>query len=249
VKSISVSATVDVKHNAEITEGAELLDGKKIQSWDWWSKSWPLNRMLDTFREGSSGEPVLAHRAASLHPPTKTHPSHIYAFANPGDPSNVGYLRFLPVGNDLYVFSLNNATPPKEAYLNMLSYKIPFTKVTKTNESQLFWEFNLVFLGWKDRSKVSLSNLGDKTGTVLIGEGFKDLGNLSKSKSFSYNWVAELVKNTEPNQTLTTLMSFSEKDFVAALEAAPQASVLLAPVFKEAPITPMEFLGIPKFVE
>jgi hypothetical protein len=131
----------------------------------------------------------------------------------------------------------------------MLSYKIPFTKVTKTNESQLFWEFNLVFLGWKDRSKVSLSNLGDKTGTVLIGEGFKDLGNLSKSKSFSYNWVAELVKNTEPNQTLTTLMSFSEKDFVAALEAAPQASVLLAPVFKEAPITPMEFLGIPKFVE
>ncbi|MFN9820577.1 MAG: hypothetical protein ACK56K_07765, partial [Akkermansiaceae bacterium] len=117
VKSISVSATVDVKHNAEITEGAELLDGKKIQSWDWWSKSWPLNRMLDTFREGSSGEPVLAHRAASLHPPTKTHPSHIYAFANPGDQSNVGYLRFLPVGNDLYVFSLNNATPPKEAYL------------------------------------------------------------------------------------------------------------------------------------
>jgi len=96
VKWLSVNPTLTPDGDAWIKEGGELLDGRVVPTWDWWSKEYRLPRF-----GSKEWAPELVvpkpGEAVSASNPT------VYAWMMVGHPGVMGFLRFSKVGDKLYV--------------------------------------------------------------------------------------------------------------------------------------------------
>lgn len=183
VKSLTVKATVDSAGNAEAPVGAELLDGSKVPTWDWWAKAWTYDFATDFFTTGNgiSREPHLtsANSGAQFD-------SHLYYWTISGEHSQGGVLRFVWVGADLYVVgSSDKMVPSSRGYLKSV-YTLPISKVTRNSDGSLSWAFHDGRFGRVDTATVSVAaNSG-----LLVGKNTMLYNDGSKA---SYDWVAEPV--------------------------------------------------------
>ncbi len=234
VKSIAVVPTTDSVGNAEAQKGAELLNGKAVSTWDWWSRGWEHNPPLDVLDYSPEKGQRVRHRGVVLPPVTTiTHPSYFYYWALPQANGYSGLLRFFKVGADTYVIS--GAASSKIVDLpGKQFYSLPFAKVQST-KAGLSWTFDLVFSDWKDSSKVLLSDIVGSE-KLLTGEAFHDAAD--PKFSFKYSWVGEPVRaGFDPgtsNRIFVAMASFSEADFAKALSQNTAASLIFVPVPSQA---------------
>ena len=179
--------------------------------------------------------------------------SSIYYWKAPGSNEAGGYLRFVSVGEDLYVISApiqeSLRTVVTSPYTGYKYYEWLITKVGSKSDTQVEWSFDMAFLDWTDSSVVTVTRNNE-----LIGKG-KRVSPGDPRGNFTYDWVAELLpKGFEHGKGLPVyeaLISFDEKDLLKALTTInPEAKRIMVVQPYEAgekrPKLPRP-LGAPKF--
>jgi hypothetical protein len=188
--SIFVKPIRDEEGNAWADEGAKLLDGRIVKSWDWWSKAYRLPVAL----ANSAGDVVPV---PFIYESGKEEPSVLYSWKMEdvkNDRQVNGYLRFFMENGQLYVMTL----PEKED--SLFAAVIGRVEIS-SNKKEISWKFGQGSVV----SKVVISDAG-----VLNGETSDD--------EISYRWVAEPVsKMATPSPGLRALANFDLKGVVGAI--------------------------------
>lgn len=223
VQSLAVIPEVDSEGNAQAPKGAVLKNGKSVPTWDWWSHKWQYNSNTDFFtvKNRVTRTPYFAASDSGF-----LYPSYLYYWSVVGGEQS-GFLRFLSVGDDTYVFGApSNIVAGKSGYKTNV-FRIRFSKVTKSGDGVWTWEFKEPIFGDSDKAVVSVLSPGVISGSNVF---------IQDDRTRKYDWVAEPFLGEVTPQLAplrVAFASFTSAQFQVELETNPDAVDLLLKAWPE----------------
>lgn len=222
ISEMPLKHETDPEGNAWQEASVPLKDGRKVRSWDWWSAN------PDVFYINGKRRQPLALRGLGKPLPRLT----VYYWTSSkiggedGGRAEVGLLRFVKAGADLYVISAG------------IGKAMVYSKVSRDGESYS-WDFESYLGGVSDK------NTATPDGEYLLGAGvFRSDIRLAAHLNGDYIWTAELA-GENPHEFLPAkmaevyeaLISFSDEDFGSAVSTFPTRGVF-------EPLTPVTWPGL-----
>lgn len=189
VRALNTEPTLDAAGNAESLQGAQGLDGKPMQTWDWWSRPWPFDlgsdRFVDLDKNPAKDGGLGIKRTLSIPKGSVPEELHIYRWSSLTNPDSGGFLRFFNVNDELYVVASSYMLLGDAIRDSRIPF--PWSRVYLRGES-LVWELFPELTG--SREPTVARSLGGYQ--VLEGKSAY-IPSDPKSPQKVYPWVAELV--------------------------------------------------------
>ena len=178
LSSISVNPTRDGTGNAWAEKGAKLNNGNEVASWDWWTKSYSIPKIL-------VGEGGVTIPSVVIYTSDKEEQSCIYKWyhGKEGEADVItGYLRFIELDGKLYVISVPEKT---DRYINGIFAEVTFSE----DGTKAFWNFGSL------RTEVNIGADGILRGrSSETHEPYCPHSQMAPDKEAAdYGWYAKLV--------------------------------------------------------
>ena len=202
VQQISTTHESDEYTNTWNNNGAVLLDGRGVATWDWWSIGENPYMVFNPQEAAPYNEagPVIV-------PLVNQTDTHIYRYHIDG--VGTGFLRFISQGDDTYVISM----PEERRGVTYTGNQAVAGKVTKTPSGEVTWLFGDTLYKGGETQKVKIS----AGGKILEGQASIDVNGKSET---GYNWVAAIVTQGFENPVYRKISNISPEQFFIGINQA-----------------------------